>query len=164
MKFNKKLAVLAISLNMALAFNANADTNLISNGDFSSGLAGWDQIVFPGSNISVLNNFGINNVVFSGPGPFNAEISQTLSVAPGGTYNISFNYDVVSGSGGSFTASIDGQTLLNITAGNASGFGSFNQNVTLDNSSKVYLEFGGQGPANSVILNAIPGGISVVNK
>jgi hypothetical protein len=76
---------------------ANPITNLIVNPDFSSGITGWNGVVYNNSEevvddtaISVVSGWGRATAV--GPAQQYAGLVQAISVSNGATYNISVDY------------------------------------------------------------------------
>ncbi|HEX8988704.1 MAG TPA: PEP-CTERM sorting domain-containing protein [Rhodocyclaceae bacterium] len=125
-----KLRLLMAACALATAFSANAQ-NLVTNGDFSAGSAGWvlngdlDFSSFPG---------------FWQDGAFLSEdsISQSIGTVLGGNYRLSFDAAV---SFGSMVAYWNGSEVA--TTGVTDGWMSYGANVVADSTQSI-LKFGTQ--------------------
>jgi hypothetical protein len=111
------------------AISVSEAQNLVSNGDFSSGFTGWTTS--GSSAFTDVNNYGFSGTgntyaYFGFNGGQTGGASQTLSLTPGSSYNISFdlarstNASGVAGSGGpiatdgEFTATFGSNTILDL--------------------------------------------------
>ena len=127
----KVLALFAASL-LGVVSSAYANSNLITNGGFDSGLSGWTTFTTPngnlGSGLPIVATFDTTGSGASPAAMFQVGensytgayegggISQTFNVAAGGTYNFSVNVASLggiytNGSGGSFSILVDSSSL-----------------------------------------------------
>ncbi|TMH34850.1 MAG: PEP-CTERM sorting domain-containing protein [Betaproteobacteria bacterium] len=143
-----KLGMAAIAAAFAVVLCAPAQAlNLVTNGSFETGsFSGWTQV----------GNTGFSGVQCPGPGPTVADgncsaffgpvgstggISQTLSLVVGNHYLLTFAWRPDGGTPSSFSASIGGATVVNVSNPPASGFQtvSFGIVATAANESLTFL-------------------------
>lgn len=89
---------------------ASASTNLVTNGDFSSGLDGWTVI---GNADNTAGGAGVLIAAGNGDG----SLSQALSTIPGGSYAVSFDLMGWGDAPSYFTASFGGVQIYDVIGG-----------------------------------------------
>ncbi|MDB6000500.1 MAG: hypothetical protein JWP52_2199 [Rhizobacter sp.] len=147
-KFSRTLAAGIVALAGLAALNAQAATELVSNGGFETGdFTGWTttDAPFPTSMYNV-DTAGPHNgdysAFFGGTGPDSDSISQAIATTAGASYLVSFYLANPAGTpDGSFTASLGGVQFFSAPM-SAFAFGpmSFTVSATGDDS---VLSFGG---------------------
>lgn len=156
--------LLALTLAFGLAAGtfagpAQAAVNLVVNGGFETGnLSGWLQ----------LNNLSFSGVLCPGPGqapegscagyfgPVAADgtLSQSIATTPGAVYSVSFAFAADGGSPAHFSATWDGQVLMNITNPAASNFHVFSFLATASGATAT-LAFNFRDDSDFLYLDAV---------
>jgi|SRR5665213_469199 len=140
---------------------ANAGTNLVTNGDFTSGGFGWSFTAAPsGSVFSYLAgspacaDFGANQGL-------DDTISQTLSTVPGTLYSISFQLSVgtvhIGGNdnGNDFHATFGSNPFFSATNISQQAFTTYNFMVVADTASTALVFSGRNGPNDCKLTGVV---------
>lgn len=90
MKFIKKLAIAAAFAGLGL-LSASASANLVTNGDFEAGNAGWNQGNFTAGAFNGFVPFG-TTALYGGCVGGLCSTNQSIATAVGQTYEFSFEY------------------------------------------------------------------------
>jgi hypothetical protein len=117
----KKNIAFIFALIVTINWVANAGANIVANGDFALGGAGWN--LTPASSGSILTYLAESPTCagFGANQGLDDVISQTLSTVPGNRYSISFQLSVgtvhIGGNdnGNDFSAAFGGSTLFSAT-------------------------------------------------
>ncbi len=129
-------------------------SNLLTNGDFSNGLTGWQTLFMEGAAGSITNDAGSAKVAIStlGPNPYDIQIYQDISVIGNKPYTLEFDMKadatpknfkvVVEHDGGSYTKYLEQQYTVTSTTNTYQHFVvTFTPNTT-DTPVKIGFHFG----------------------
>lgn len=106
----KITSIVVAAILACAARTVSASTNLVINGDFSSGLDGW---TVTGNADNTIAGAG----VLIGAGSSDGSLSQVLSTIPGASYAVSFDLMGWGDALSYFTASFGGMQIYDVTGG-----------------------------------------------